>query len=1191
MKKNKKIISMLLVLVLMFSAMEFTSLTAETPTLQQAVDNESVYDNQYDKTLVLPDVIKESDADAAEKYISREHSYEKDLNTFVFRNNDGTFTKKLYDYPVKYIDKTGETRDITTDIKKLSDGSFETAENNIVTTFSNKLSEGITLTHDEVVIKMVPAAKFTTESSAASLSSDKKTISYPYGNKTKLEYSLTYTGFKEDIVVEEYTGQTEYTFTLHTNGLFVTEIDGSFYLTDNDKNIKAVIGDIIIFTADEKNNTIGTLTAQTVKLGQIYTMTIHVDADYLKDEKTLYPIRIDPTIEIRYSNNGAGAIEDATICSSSGSNGTLGSLYIGKRETYGISRALMKFPGLNLNDVYSSSNIVSATLNLRDLMCESTEMTLYAHTFTGNTWSESSVSWTGVNANSYVSTQLDAVEMSWYNGLEQESEHYYKFDITEAVRGWKSGSYSQDKGILLKMSSTVENSTTYMHRTLGSYNRAEYKPVLEFVYRPIISTNYATTNVNEGSTKTITATTYPADATLTWSSSNTNVATVSNGVVTGISAGSTLITASITDSTGTHSVSCNLYVTIPNGVYYIQNKYSNKVADVYNNQVQTYTAVSQYTLKSLSEANIDEAINQLWKIYYLGYGYYSIRPMHCLNMLLYAEGNNIKAFNSGNVSNVNTSVSDNAKWSMTRTSVGMKIDLAYSSNKTLSIGSNTTSNVSLVVETDTGATYQRWNMQRVTTSISCGRLYDLRTNRYYKAQTNEVVRYVAPQESSSLSNLDLLGVACRSNSNTQSIQWRSSNTNIATVNSSTGEVTGVSAGTVNIYSNTYSFGYTLIVTEVPNGTYYFRNKQSKYFADIKGPTMAAGTTIHQWSFHGGNSQKWILTHLGDGYYTIRSNNSSSAYYMGVINDSTGLDVDVVLRTGSITDGMKWKFAKTTNGAYKVIPKIGEPMGYILATTTSNEANGYKLIQGAYIDNNSYRDEWELFDVVFSFVNYYDSSIDPNALAHRDIFSSMPTANDYVKTIFNRLFGVDFKTVGDPVYTDIIASGCSSPYDHCTDACGSCENHHKNIINVANRCYNYLPRDNNQIAVVWTLRYGEYCEKINGSHTLIGYGDLVSYAGVFANRPVVNFYHISGGVDFMSCVLLHEVAHVFGMSDVYDDPSHGAQPGIQCVMERLDINEFEDFYENTLDEDISPFCDSCENALMNTYIQRKYFEGN
>ena len=44
-----------------------------------------------------------------------------------------------------------------------------------------------------------------------------------------------------------------------------------------------------------------------------------------------------------------------------------------------------------------------------------------------------------------------------------------------------------------------------------------------------------------------------------------------------------------------------------------------------------------------------------------------------------------------------------------------------------------------------------------------------------------------------------------------------------------------------------------------------------------------------------------------------------------------------------------------------------------------------MIQGAYIDNNSYRDEWELYDVVFSFVNYYDSSLDPNALAVSGIF--------------------------------------------------------------------------------------------------------------------------------------------------------------------------------------------------------------
>ena len=34
-----------------------------------------------------------------------------------------------------------------------------------------------------------------------------RTIQYPYGTHTTIEYSLTYTGFKEDIVVSRYTGE------------------------------------------------------------------------------------------------------------------------------------------------------------------------------------------------------------------------------------------------------------------------------------------------------------------------------------------------------------------------------------------------------------------------------------------------------------------------------------------------------------------------------------------------------------------------------------------------------------------------------------------------------------------------------------------------------------------------------------------------------------------------------------------------------------------------------------------------------------------------------------------------------------------------------------------------------------------------------------------------------------------------
>lgn len=121
--------------------------------------------------------------------------------------------------------------------------------------------------------------------------------------------------------------------------------------------------------------------------------------------------------------------------------------------------------------------------------------------------------------------------------------------------------------------------------------------------------------------------------------------------------------------------------------------------------------------------------------------------------------------------------------------------------------------------------------------------------------------------------------------------------------------------------------------------------------------MENNRTVHQWEFHGGNTQKWTFTHLGDGTYSIHSENSSTKYYLGVKDDSSSINQDVVLRTGTITSGMKWTISTTASGAFKLTPQSGETNGCVLATSTSTAANGKKLIQGDYLDNNSYRDEW------------------------------------------------------------------------------------------------------------------------------------------------------------------------------------------------------------------------------------------
>ena len=128
-----------------------------------------------------------------------------------------------------------------------------------------------------------------------------------------------------------------------------------------------------------------------------------------------------------------------------------------------------------------------------------------------------------------------------------------------------------------------------------------------------------------------------------------------------------------------------------------------------------------------------------------------------------------------------------------------------------------------------------------------------------------------------------------------------------------------------------------------------------------GKATSDGTTIHQWQFHGGNSQKWIFEHQGDGFYTIKSANATAAYYLGVINDEVVVNSDIVLRDDEITGGMEWNVSVTNSGAFKLTAKKGYSLGYALATNTSDPTNGAKLVHGAYVNDTVYRDEWILED--------------------------------------------------------------------------------------------------------------------------------------------------------------------------------------------------------------------------------------
>ena len=675
-----------------------TSETDNTLTLQPIISE----DYESFDALKAPDIISTAEIQA-NGYVGRVRSQEKDLYTLVFKNSNGSYTKKIYSHPVKYVDATGVVRDISLEIGENKDGSFSTASHEIITTFKKNPVNGITLDYKDVSIRMVPALTGN-KAPAAIRSADNKKITYNLDSTTAYVYELTYAGYKEDIVVKKYTGQTEYMFKLYTNGLTLTKINETYCLTDSEGEIKATVGDVIIFTADERNNTFGSMTYQTVRQNQEYIITIHVDADYLKDPKTVYPIRIDPTIEIRYSNNGAGAIEDVTINSNAGSDGSSTSLLIGKRNTYGISRVLLKVPALTFDAIPYAASITSATIAIRDIMCQSSSLDIYCHKFLGGTWTESTASWSSINPNNYGS-YLDMHTVSYSNGVAQPTDHSYAFDITYLVREWYSSSSAQNMGVIFKAADEVENASAHNHKTFGSYS-SSYRPVFTLVYNVSITTNPSSISLLEGETASLSASCALAGATISWTVADTNVASynASTGIVTALKAGTTTITAATTVNDVTYSNSC----------------------------------------------------------------------------------------------------------------------------------------------------------------------------------------------------------------------------------------------TISVY--------------IPDGTYLLKNKQVEYYADILNSTMASGTTVCQWPLTGNATQKWIFTRQSDGFYTIKSANSTTAYYLGVANDANSDGANIILRTGTVTNGMKWKISVTNSGAYRLTPKTGD---WCLATNTSSQTNGTKLIQGDYVYNTSYRDEWEL----------------------------------------------------------------------------------------------------------------------------------------------------------------------------------------------------------------------------------------
>ena len=817
------------------------------------IEQDAVVDVTELDLSTVPDVVGEEKAKQS-GHLLRLYSEEDNLSSVVFANSDGTRTAYYFDHPVKYVDEDGKVKDISLKIKqddKLN-GAYASSDNRIQTVFSAKITDGILLSDTDVSLKLVPELNViqdgfvpitpvAPETATMSVGSDvsiaptkispvaelvdDKTVSYVLDSKTSYEYSLTYSGFKEDIVVSEYTGQTEYSFTLYTNGLsLAADNAGDYYLYDADGNIKANVGNIIIFTADEKNNTFGTLTAQTVEENEEYILTIHVDADYLADERTKYPIRIDPTIEISYNNYGAGAIHDVTINSAETMSGSSGSISAGKYgDDQSISRILMKFPGV---DFASIGTITSATVYIRDLMCQHEYLTLDCYIFVGSTWSETStVTWSGVGAGS-TGAFLDSNEISYFEGAELSEAHYYGYDITAAVQGWKNGTQHRDKGIIFKAASDHESNTVHNYKTFASYNRANYKPYFVISYENMSATPsiaiYDTVIdiLANGNSRAIHYNCYPSDAVVTWrSSANRCVSVSSDGIITSGDVGSAIITATITYNGITYSEGVLVHSYLEDGVYKIT-----------TSMLDALDVADRYDLDN-TEPTIDtiqNVVSQYWRIHHIKNDGYTIRPMHNPTMLLGANDYYEPTLeNHPTYSDSEDLLCSTYVWTILEYEGKYEIsNLGLSDYQILCPDENLSS-----VYMESSASSDEpitWTLEMIEYSprILLYNITDAGTLLYTSLNSNtSLVKYIAKYEEITLSQLGLKFVYSAEDDIGQEFEYSIENNSSELISiDANGKIVGLKGGSavVRVSRGNVTFTFNVCVSKIANGVYYIQ---------------------------------------------------------------------------------------------------------------------------------------------------------------------------------------------------------------------------------------------------------------------------------------------------------------------------------------------------------------------------------
>ncbi len=869
----------------------------------------------------------------------RAYELETSLNEIVFQKKDGSFDTYLFGFPVKYEMEDGSIADKKPELvlnNTLSSGLYRfssEAKNDVSLHCADIASNGVLYTSEQLNVSLRPKTteeaefgikilegkvdeNFLLSTSPAidpTLKASSKNV-VPKGYSSVAVPSMAQSALSSS---EKLTTAAKYILSEGNQMSVVPSYNGfevsidfaknrsqeKFYfeLSTNGKTLMRQDESYVLL--DNIGNVVGIVGDAILTDESGIVDSIPIAATEIKPGEYLLSVTVEnsssATAVTLAVSDYYDYIQDTSIYSINSSTvaGTSKNLYVGYNSSRGIQRILIRANNWNLTSGYTVSN---ATLCMRDIMATDATTTVECRQFMGNIWSEASATWANVSANSY-GTTVSSVTMNsdigWSNG------YVYSFDITSIAQGWCISSELAQRGLMLKASSSTEAATSTSQQYFAS---TQYGTE---AYRPYIT-----------------------------------------------------ISAAYTD-------------TVDNGIYYIRSAAGGYLTSTESSL--DFSNVHQRTNRLSSDPS--QTMNQLWRVVRVGNGYYTIRPYHYtpagLTATQYeASGNtNADIYHIGYSDDMD-SVPSYGMWNIgniedSNGEYGTYYSLSSPTNDGLVLNNEQpgTDGGNIGIADSTGGNGQKWIFEEVTNPPRKVLFYDSNTGELEQNPNRSIVKTDSKRM---LAELDFdISMSLPGDLRPHQYGWSSTNEAIANVQSTILKVTGEDYGTAVIrvcYQTvddvSYYAGFSLhVVSGLSDGDYYIQNAKSLRYMDIENQAMQNGTTIHQWSFHGGATSRWKIEMQTDGYYTIRSIHSGSTpYYLGVENDSGADGARVVLRSGAITDGMKWSFSITNTGSYKITPKVGGA-GRILAVEYQyyQEDLGIDIKSLTYSDDGYDTDEWFL----------------------------------------------------------------------------------------------------------------------------------------------------------------------------------------------------------------------------------------